>query len=345
MKYGQFLSALRKNPDNKIFLLVGKEVYFIEKAEKRILQLLLPDEEERKNSVRILPENTGIGEIGELLETTPFFQEKNVVLIRNPEFFNESFSEKNKAKKFEQFIELLKNMSASNNLIVEIYDKPDRRKKLYKVFESLALVLDADEVKYWELNDWLRDRLKELKLEFDTQAEEYFINAYSLMNPISLNFLDEELKKLTLLKEKNRFTRREVEKILSSSPEISGFAIVEAMSKGDKKKAIKLLERQISEGTYLPIIVAILAREIKQYIQAKALIKRGIRGQNLASVLGGEKSMKQKIADKIVATATKHSRHSLKMAYLSLASADYFSKVGLGGEEFMEKTVINLCDM
>ena len=43
MNYGEFMAFHRKNPAGRLYLLAGEEGYYIEKAKKRLLEMLFPD--------------------------------------------------------------------------------------------------------------------------------------------------------------------------------------------------------------------------------------------------------------------------------------------------------------
>ncbi|MBP5200677.1 MAG: DNA polymerase III subunit delta, partial [Schwartzia sp.] len=283
MKYGEFMAALHKGVPH-VTLLAGEETYYIEKAEKAILAALFPDGEDAADAVQYLERDPSPYELASLLETVPFLSEKSVLVLRDTGLFREKKSAaesdapkgKAKEKEMERLLAALSDMPETNYVIFESRAKADKRKKLTKALEKVGAVLDAEPERPWTIEPWLRGKLAEMGRSFDREAAAYFMNAVSVMKTISLSFLAQELEKLALYTDAKRFTRADLERAFSSVPEISGFALHDAVSARDVKKALSVLEREIRDGTYLPLILAGLVRHVRQLWQAKLLMARGV---------------------------------------------------------------------
>ena len=345
MKYGGFMAKLRGGVPH-VTLLAGEESYYIGKAEAAILGALLPDAGEREASVQILERDPSPYELSGLLETVPFSSEKSVLVLRGTNFFREKKGAaedapkgKAKDKETERLLSALSDMPETNYVIFESGAKADKRKKLTKAVEKVGAVLDAEPERPWTIEPWLRGRLAELGRSFDREATAYFMSVVSVMKTISLTFLDRELEKMTLYTEAPRFTRSDLERAFSSAPEVSGFALYDAISERNVKKALSVLEREIRDGTYLPLILAGLVRHVRQLWQAKRLTARGVRGRALGQPL----ELNPFIAEKLGRAAQVFDEAVLRAAFLELADADYLLKTGQAGPELLEHAVILLC--
>lgn len=345
MKYGEFMAKLRKGIPHAM-LLAGEEPYYIEKAETAILGALLPDEAERTAAVQYLERDPALHELADLLATLPFLSEKAVFVLRGTELFREKKSagedaEKGKAKDkgLERLLAAIADMPETNYVIFESKAKADKRKKLTKAMEKVGAVLDAEPEKPWTIEPWIRGKLAEMGRSFDREAAAYFMNAVSMMKTISLSFLDRELSKLALYTDAPRFSRADLERAFSSVPEVSGFALHDAVSERNVKRAMSVLEREIGDGAYLPMIIAGLTRHVRQLWQAKRLEARGVRGKALGQPLG----LNPFIAEKLGRAAQGFDEGTLKAAFLELADADYLLKTGQAGPELLEHAVIRLC--
>lgn len=345
MKYGEFMAKLRAGVPHAM-LLAGEEPYYIEKAERGILDALLPDAGERAASVEISERDPSPYELAARLETVPFLSEKSVLILRDTGLFREKKNAaeeapkgKAKDKEMERLLSAISDMPEMNYVIFESHAKADKRKKLTKAVEQVGAVLDAEPERAWTIEPWLRGRLAELGRSFDREAMAYFMGAVSTMKTISLTFLDQELSKLTLYTDAPRFTRADLERAFSSVPEVSGFALYDAISERDGKRALSVLEREIKDGTYLPLILAGLVRHVRQLWQAKRLIARGVRGKALGQPL----EMNPFIAEKLGRAAQAFDEGTLRAAFLELADADYLLKTGQAGPELLEHAVILLC--
>src|SRR5574344_1828686 len=89
MKYGEFMAALRQKGLQHVYLLAGEEHYYIEKAEQRLLAMLFPKGEGQQDALQRLSGDPAISELVGLIETVPFFADKNVILLRGTNLFHE----------------------------------------------------------------------------------------------------------------------------------------------------------------------------------------------------------------------------------------------------------------
>lgn len=342
MKYSEFMGRLGSGELPHIFLLAGEEHYYIEKASQAILRKLGADKEEFNDALQKFTGDIGLDTLMGTIETAPFLAEKNVILVQDTPLFKASKAEatgKEREKQLSRLIALFEDMPSYSYVIFISGEKPDKRRKICKVLEKAGLVLEAEALRAWNIDDWLRVKLHEIKKELDVEAAAYFHGAVSLMQPISLDFLDKEFDKLSLYTEKRIITRADLQQVFASLPEISNFALLDAVSSREAGKALSLLQRQLAEGTYFTVILALLTRHVRQLWQAKNLMAQGVRGKALAGPL----ELNPYIAEKLGQAAERFSEGTLKAAMLELIDADYRLKTGQAGEEVLEHAIILLC--
>lgn len=342
MLFGEFMAALRQGHIYQVYLLAGEEPYFIERAERRILGAICGDDADRASMVHIFDGDLPVPELMEQLTTMPLFAEKSVVLLRGTKLFHDTKGKDAVAKgrpdqDMERLMALLEAMPPANHVIFET-DKADKRRKIYKVVQKVGAVLDADPVNPWNIDGWLKEKLLELGREFDREAKAYFMEAVSMMRPISLVALDQEFTKLTLYTDEKRFTRQDLVQVFSRLPEVSGFSLLEAIDGQEPKRALMLLERQLAEGTFLPLLLAGLVRHVRQLWQARDYMAKGLSAKELAVALG----LKPFIAAKVSRAAATYHKALLRRVFLRLAEADYLLKTGQAGAEVLEEAVIAL---
>jgi DNA polymerase-3 subunit delta len=335
---------LQQQQDCHLFLLAGEEHYYIDKALKKIMAGLFPQPQEAAESVQKITADIDTDDLIGMIETAPFFADKNVLLLRNTSLFKpKADGEKKTAakdKKMERLLAVLADMPSFSYVIFVTGDKADKRRKLYKTIEKYGLVLEAEAVRAWNINDWLQGKLQTINRELDRDAYAYFQGAVSMMQQISLEFLDREFDKLALFAKERRITKAELVQVFAGLPEVSIFSLMDAISERNSRKALMLLKRQLADGTYFTVILALLTRHVRQLWQAKTLQAKGIRGKALAKPM----ELNPFIAEKIGRAAAQFPEAVLKAAMLELIDADYWLKTGQAGEEILEHTVIRLCD-
>ena len=328
-----------------VFLLAGEEHYYIDRALKRIFVTLFPKQQEFSDCVQQLQGDIRPDDLIGLINTIPFFHDKNVLLIQDSALFRErkKIEDGQKSavndKPMDRLLQTLSAMPTFSYVIFVVNDKPDKRRKLYKIIEKYGWVLEAEPVRAWNINDWLQGKLQAMNKELDREAYAYFQGAVSMMQQISLEFLDREFDKLALFSTERLITRAALSRVFADLPEVSVFALLDAISERNGRRALMLLRRQLSDGTYFTVILSLLTRHVRQLWQSKVLQEKGIRGKALAKPM----ELNPFIAEKLGRAANKFSETVLKKVMLDLIDADYWLKTGQAGEEVLEHAVICLC--
>ena len=343
MKFGDFMASLQRGELKHVYLLAGEEHYYIEKAQERILSRLFANPQEQGEAIQKISGAVDFDDLVGLIETAPFFASKNVLLLQDTSLFkdkNEGEEKKaGKDKKLERLLATLADMPEFSYVIFVQNGKADKRRKIYKTIEKNGMVLEAEAIRAWNINDWLQGKLQTINKDMDREAMAYFSGVVSTMQTISLEFLDREFDKLALFTQDRRITRELLEKVFAGLPEVSVFALLDAISERKAKKALQLLRRQLNDGTYFTVILALLTRHVRQLWQAQVLQQQGIRGKALAKPL----ELNPFIAEKLGRAAMQFPAAVLKRNMLELIDADYFLKTGQAGDEVLEHIVIDLC--
>jgi len=343
LKFGDFMASLQRGELKQVYLLAGEEHYYIEKAQERILSRLFANPQEQGEAIQKISGAVDSDDLVGLIETAPFFASKNVLLLQDTSLFkdkNEGEEKKaGKDKKLERLLATLADMPEFSYVIFVQNGKADKRRKIYKTIEKNGMVLEAEAIRAWNINDWLQGKLQTINKDMDREAMAYFSGVVSTMQTISLEFLDREFDKLALFTQDRRITRELLEKVFAGLPEVSVFALLDAISERKAKKALQLLRRQLNDGTYFTVILALLTRHVRQLWQAQVLQQQGIRGKALAKPL----ELNPFIAEKLGRAAMQFPAAVLKRNMLELIDADYFLKTGQAGDEVLEHIVIDLC--
>lgn len=346
MKYNEFMNKLKRGEPKHVYLLAGDEPYYIDKAREAILAKILPNEANRQDAVQTLPGDTDTSDLMNLINTAPFFVPKNVLILRDSTLFKESKAKSEdekksapKDKKLAALMATFEDMPDYSYVIFLLSSKADKRRKIYKTVEKCGAVLESEAIRAWNINDWLNDKLRAINKTMDKDAYAYFTGAVSMMQKISLDYLDQQFDKLVLFSNNRRITRQELTTVFAGLPEVSSFALLDAISAQDSRKALMLLRRQLEDGTYFVLILGLLARHVRQLWQAKTLQAQGVRGRALGKPL----ELNPFIAERLGQAAMHFSEKTLKQAMLELIDADYLLKTGQAGDEVLEHAVILLC--
>lgn len=343
MKFNEFMGALRKGPLKHVYLLSGEEPYYIDLAKERIIAAILP-EGNRADSLIPLKGDVDLEELEGMLGTVPLFAKRSVVLVEHTNLFRDrktggSDSADKGNKKLDRFISLLLDMPETSYIIFVTKEKADKRRKIYKAVEKSGAVLEAEPVRAWNINEWLQGKLQSMNRRMDREATAYFTGIVGMMQQISLGYLDRELDKLLLYSQDPVISRQALKEVFSGLPEVSLFALMDAVSERNGRKALLLLKQLLESGTYAPLIMSLLVRHVRQLWQARLLMAKGCNVKDLGKFL----ELNPFIAEKLGRAARNFSDEVLEKVFLEMADADYMMKTGQAGNERLEHAVILLC--
>lgn len=329
MKFKEFMSALDGEIKN-IYLLSGEERYFIDKAHEKILSRL-----EVNKSTELLTfdcdTKPNIGEIISAIDSSPLFSSRNVVLVKNAAFFSAD-------KKSERLESILRDMQPTNYVIFTA-KTVDKRKKLYKIISQIGAILEAEPLRPWEVNDWLNDKLKSLGKIMRGEARRYFNELIGILPEISLWYLENELDKVALNITGEEITAEDLRRNMVAPPEVSNFALTDAVDERKPKKAIYLLRQQARVPAKIPLVMTLLVNHVRKLLRAKYFIAQGVTGRKLGEPL----EMNPYIAQKLGETAKGYREPLLEEVFIELAEADFKLKTGRAGVEVLERILVKLC--
>lgn len=322
------MSALDKEIKN-VNLLSGEENFYIDKAREKILQKLSAN----KSDIVTFDcsQKNPASEIINAIDSAPFFNPKNIVVVKNAPFFGAD-------GKSERLEKILQNMQPTN-FVIFTAKSADKRKKIYKIISKVGAVLEAEPLRVWQIDEWLNEKLKSGKKNLSSDARKYFSERIGILPEISLWYLENEFNKIFLAVKNPEITVEDLKRLLTEPPEVSNFALPDAIDAKKISKAVEILRTQTRDKGKIPLTIITLANHIRRLLRAKFFISQGIRGDELAKNL----EMHPFIAKKFVATAETYSQKILEENFLAISDADFKLKFGLAGTEILEKIVIKLC--
>src|SRR5699024_1135346 len=161
MTYMKALQQVRKNKIPPVILLYGLESYFIQDLQNEIVKKILGDGGNENLATYDL-EEISIDEVIIEAETYPFFENEKLIFVNNPLFLTAKQKKlpfEHNLKKLEAY---LKNpVDYSTIVFIGPYEKLDNRKKITKVMNKHAMVVECNPIKRSE------EHTSELQSRFD----------------------------------------------------------------------------------------------------------------------------------------------------------------------------------
>lgn len=325
MKFKEFIGALDKGLKH-VYLLSGEEKFYIDKAREEILARLKVG---RDDLMTIdAADKVSLDEVIGAIDSAPLFAAKNVVLVKNAPYFSAD-------GKFDRLDKVLGDMLATNYVIFTA-KSANKQRRLYKTVVKVGEILEADPLRPWEIDGWLNEKVKSLGKNIRFDAKKYFVEQMGMLPEISLWYMENELNKTALNVSGKEITLADLQRNLSELPEVSNFAILDAIDAKKPKTAVKILRTQQNK---FPVVLATLSSHVRKLIRTKFLVKQGVAGAALAKKL----EMHPYIMQKFEKTSTTYSAKLLEEIFPEIADADFKMKTGRAGIEILERIVIKLC--
>jgi DNA polymerase-3 subunit delta len=171
-----------------------------------------------------------------------------------------------------------------------------------------------------DINRWIRQAVQARDGEIAPQA----VNLLALNVGNDLQALENEVEKLTLYKDGALIQTGDVEKLGVFSADANIFELVDALGNRNGKKAVLLLQQSLNEGSEPFQLFAMIVRQFRLIIQAKACAEEGLRPDDIAKVVG----MHPFVAKKVYKQAQSFSLDQLKRIYDYLLKIDIDAKTG-----------------
>ncbi len=342
MNYVEALGQIKKKQIAPIYLLYGEETYFIRQIEQAVVKGVLAPDEMDMNLVT-LERDPSVNELRALVETVPFMGGKNVILVRGTTLFSQrkTGNDQDAADKTEERLqEMVSTIPEYTHIVFSTTGKVDKRRKIFKLVDKHGATVEAAQLKVKDVRGWMVGKLAELHIKMASDAMEYFLGIVSMMSKISLGFLDNELEKIALFTMgKPVVSQQDLVESMSSIPEISVFAMIDAVSQKQVSKALQLIGDQLQAGEHPLKLITLLARQVRILWQAKEMANRGYGSRDIAEKLGlmpfiGEKMLKQ---------SKNFTVEVLGQATMALATADYHLKSGKAHPMVLEEIIIGMC--
>ena len=185
-----------------------------------------------------------------------------------------------------------------------------------------------------DLSVWVDRRIRHHKGKMEAAA----VRQLAQLAPDDLGLLENEIAKLVTYADGRTVTTDDVE-LLSASPEVTVFALLDAIALGQRGKALGQLRALFHRGERSEMILPQIASSLRRLIQARELLDLGLRGAELQRRLGGHPF----VAEKAERQARGYRMDQLETALRLLLDTDRAIKTGEAEPELALELFI--CDL
>ncbi|HOW72912.1 MAG TPA: DNA polymerase III subunit delta [Phycisphaerae bacterium] len=263
------------------------------------------------------------------LRTLPFLTERRLVVVRNADDFITRYRA--------ELEEYAAQPSATGSLLLECKSLPANT-RLYKRVMAVGEVVKCEEMKVWQVRQWLPERCREIHgKQLDPRA------AALLLDQIGpeLGLLDNELEKLAVYTgERKVISHADVEALSGRSREEEIWDLLSSISSGNQARAITLWEQVWQTDKAAPHrAIGGLAYGVRRLLNAKRAQEAGASMEDLRKAM-----MIWKDDQRLRAELAAFTTEQIELMLCRLLEADVAAKSGGASvQSSIEALIVEMC--
>ncbi|GEN84649.1 hypothetical protein SLU01_29610 [Sporosarcina luteola] len=265
-----------------VYLLMGVERHLIDTTIKRLIKAM-PDIDE-SSVIRFDLEETPVEAVIEEADTLPFLEERKLIIANNASFLKASDKTKEKVvHNIALLEEWLGNPSPTATVVfLAPYEKLDGRKKISKLMQEKAIVVEAMPLAGKDLTTWIQNEASLKGVKISTETAQVLID----MTGDSLLTLSSEIAKIAMYMDGDgEVTSTIIENLVPRLPEVDVFRLTDAYMTGNVKQTIKIYHDLLRNGEEPIMLTSLIAGQIRLMIHVSSLVKKGYQQQQIAKTL------------------------------------------------------------
>jgi DNA polymerase III subunit delta len=270
----QFLQRIQKSAPAPVYLFLGPEVYQLSACRRALVEKILAPEDRDNGLSRHDLEETTIAAVLDDARSLSLFAPKRVVWVSGAESAlprGRAASDEDNAA-VEELAAYLKRPSPGTVLVFEAsrYDfEGDDRAKIERVQKFYAAIPDVVELRPYSLES-ARRLAQDLAAEAGLQIGLAEIGLLVESLAADAGRIANEIEKLRLYTGGARkVTQEDILALVPNAQASTIFALVGALGRGDRKRALDSLDTLFREGEYLPLALTFLATQFRLAMAAR----------------------------------------------------------------------------
>lgn len=234
------------------------------------------------NTVEFDCESAEIENIIEYCNTSPFFADRKIAILKNPIFMSTEKTNRDYTDFVEKLISYIENENKSTTMIIySLYEKVDSKKKIVKYLRDHTKYTIVKTPDTMQINETVKHMVNKRGAKISNEA------VSMLIEKVGPGFLDlaSEVDKLTTFKPEGMIEKNDVEDFVTVNMESSIFDLSNAILEKNIPKSISLFEDLTKSGLEPIVLTSVLANQLRLALLAKSYQREGKQGDQIAKIL------------------------------------------------------------
>jgi DNA polymerase-3 subunit delta len=339
----KFLAQLHMDkPLPHVLGIVGEEPFYRDKVRKGLLKKIFAMEDTTDCEITVFADKANLDQLENVINTYPFFGGQSVALITDMDLMQPKIREGKTSKtgeaRLKKLLELLSDIPDYCTVILQA-DKLDGRQKLSKTLQKEYCLVECEPLKPYRLEPWLNEQATQYGAVFTKDGMEKIMAYMMNVQTVPMQLLAGEIEKLSLYAGKRKeWTGEDVEHIFAALPEVSFFAMADAMSKGKTVNMLELLAAEKKKGTNILPVAGMIAAKLRTLLLAAEYRRMGYGKEDMVANL----HMNPYAANFAIQEARHFPEAALEKALLDLDQMSIEFKRGGRGYPRLEEILVML---
>jgi DNA polymerase-3 subunit delta len=264
----------------------------------------------------------------------PFLAEKKIIVLKNLMT----------TEKHEGLVKEINKRIKENNLVqtndyifFEEVDsfKNKNSKDLFEILKKEKFSQEFKKLKGAELNNWIKNKIKEKDLNLDFDALNFLI----LNIADDLYKLENILDQLFFYKQKEKIKISDIKLFLEEKIDDNIFNLIDNIFSHNKNKVYKMIQEQYKQGKNSSYILAMIIRQIRIFIEIRDLYEK--ENDISSDFIAKKTKLHPFVVKKSLALVKKYELNYLKNIYKKLLEIDIKTKTTNSDPEILIDFLIN----
>ena len=273
-EFNRLLSSIKGAEIAPIYLLAGKEPYFIDRIDHQLCKALIDDASRDFDQTIFYGKETQVDVLIETVKRYPMLAPYQLVIIREAQSMD--------AACWEALASYAEHPTPKTVLVIcHKYKDFDKRKKLYKNAQKTGVIFESSPIYENKLPAWITSCAKEMGLSI---APESTVLLAEFLGA-NLSAIEKELEKLKLvIAAPATVTPEDIEKHIGISKDFNAFELQKAMGMKQFSRAFRIIQHMSHNPKNHPLVLVLSS--LHSYFQ-KLLLYKGLKNPGDApKVLG-----------------------------------------------------------
>lgn len=317
MDHTTFFKHVKEQIDRG-YVFVGNEEFVKERAVEALIEVALSKGNRDFNFQR-MSDMAEIKDVIAAVSTLPFMGEMRLVLWEDPKIFKKEMSD----SELDSLKEMLKSLHEFVVLLIVIKGSADKRRKYYKILKDNCELVEFNTLDDFEAARWVGSTLKKHGKVIDIETAQKIVS----MVGTSVLDLNQEVNKIIEISG-DTICASDLRVICGNSISFDVFAMFNCFLQNKGSEGMNKLYRLLERGDSAFMIIGAVSSKFRGYYNAKLMLEKNIKNQDIIDALGGGFGAKRAISE-----CRAFSINQIKTAVEALSYSEFAIKNGFMSEK------------